>query len=60
MADMWRRLKKVLKVYKDALDRIPASPVVNAKYAFRLDAALLASLMAQFDFEIDQILLEGG
>lgn len=60
MADMWRRLKKVLKVYKDALDRIPASPVVNAKYAFRLDAALLASLMAQFDFEVDQILLEGG
>lgn len=60
MRDFARRLRLVVKVYKDGLARIPATLVVNASYTFRLDGSLLTALLAQLDLEVDSILLEGG
>lgn len=60
MADFKRRLRRVLGVYRAALARIPASPVVNKRYEFRLDQFLLRALLSQVDLEVESILLEGG
>lgn len=60
MQDFGGRMRRVGQAYRSALDRIPAEPVVNRRYTFRLDQALLRSLLAQLDLEVDSILLEGG
>lgn len=60
MREFSTRINKVLRAYKDALERIPAEPVVNAKYTFRLDSFLLGTILAQLDAEVNDILLEGG
>lgn len=60
MREFGRRLKLVVATYKRGIARIPASPVVNASYTFRLDGGLLAALLSQLDLEVDSILLEGG
>lgn len=60
MREFSTRINKVLRAYKDALERIPAEPVVNAKYTFRLDSFLLGTILAQLDAEVNAILLEGG
>jgi len=60
MRDFDRRMRRVAKAYRQALERIPAAPVVNRRYTFDLDRVLLDSLLAQLSMEVDSILLEGG
>lgn len=60
MRDMSARLRRVGKVYREALGRIPAEPTVNRRYTFQLVPTLLKSLLAQLDIEIATIFLEGG
>lgn len=60
MREFDRRIKRILKLYNEAVIKIPAEPVVNRRYVYRLDASLLRSLLVQFDLEVDSILLEGG
>lgn len=60
MRDFSSRIRRVIKVYKAALGRIPAEPAVNARYTFRLVPTLLKSLLAQLDLEVASIFLEGG
>src|SRR5690606_38607717 len=55
-----RRLKKVARAYKAAVEQIPAEPAVNRRYTYRLDQFLLRTLMTRLDLEVDAILLEGG
>ena len=55
-----RRMRRVGKAYVAAMERIPAELAVNAKYTFRFDRFLLATILAQLDIEIDGILLEGS
>ncbi|MGR7948837.1 phage minor head protein [Alcaligenes sp. RM2] len=60
MRDFNVRIKKVAKAYRAALDEIPAEPVVNRRYQFRLDTYLLRTLLARLDAIVAEILLEGG
>lgn len=55
-----RRFTHIGKEYAKLIDRIPSQPVVNRRYIFDVDQALIASLLAQGDLFIDSILLEGG
>lgn len=60
------RIRKATKAYKSALDRVPASPVVNrsaatgTRYEFRLDPFLLSALLNEAAAVVDRELLEGG
>lgn len=58
--DFKSRLRRIGKQYKALLDRIPRELQINSVYQFRLDAVLLASLLAQSDIDVDTLLLEGG
>lgn len=60
MKDFDRRMRRIRNGYVEALARIPAEPVVNKRYTFRLDQALLSSSFADTDRLVDEILLEGG
>lgn len=60
MADFARRLRKVQKTYTDALDRFPASPVVNRRYEYRLDPLMLDIIFDDASVLVDSILLDGG
>ncbi|WAI83203.1 MULTISPECIES: phage minor head protein [Achromobacter] len=60
MKDFDRRMRRIRNGYVEALGRIPAEPVVNKSYTFRLDQALLSSIFADTDRLVDEILLEGG
>lgn len=60
MRDFARRLRRVAQAYIDGLAMIPATPVVNARYTFRLDNQLLDYVLAQAGAAVDEILLEGG
>lgn len=60
MADFARRLRKVQKAYIDALDRFPASPVVNRRYEYQLDPLLLNIVLNDASVLVDAVLLEGG
>ncbi|EDW0102774.1 phage head morphogenesis protein [Salmonella enterica subsp. salamae serovar 6,7:z:1,5] len=60
MRDFSRRLNKVKKIYLDALQRIPASPAVNARYEFQLNPSILSMILADASYLVDQVLLEGG
>lgn len=57
-----RRIRQVLKVYKQALERIPFEVItVNAQaYAFQIDGAELGRLFDLTGRLVDDILLEGG
>lgn len=55
-----KRMRKIRDAYVSALKIIPAEPVVNERYTFRLDQALLAALYAEMSITVDTILLEGG
>lgn len=55
-----RRLRRVAAVYVAALERIPAAPVVNARYSFELLPGVLDALLTSAGFEVDEILLDGG
>lgn len=60
MLEFDRRMRVIRKAYVAALGRIPAEPVVNKRYVFRLDQALLSALFAEVDVMVDRVLLEGG
>lgn len=62
MADFQRRMRQVLKLYRDALNATPYTVVtVNAtRYDFDLNPAILASLTAEINASVDRVLLEGG
>ena len=60
MKDFARRINQVNKVYQNALNRIPASPAVNAKYEFQLNPSILSQILTDASYLVDQILLEGG
>ncbi|MGP3005716.1 phage minor head protein [Serratia marcescens] len=60
MREFAKRLKLITKGYIDILNRIPAEPVVNERYTFRLDQGLLSMLLQNGEALVDEILLEGG
>lgn len=60
MKDFARRLKKIGKAYTSALERIPASLSVNAKYTYQLDPMLLSMVLDDSSILVDSVLLEGG
>lgn len=60
MRDFRARMTKIRKAYKDVLDRIPTDLAINAKYAYRLDPAVLAQALSGAGATVDAILLEGG
>lgn len=60
MRDFSMRIRKAVKIYKAVLGQIPAEPVVNAKYAYRLVPTIFWSLLAQADLEMESIFLDGG
>lgn len=57
MREFAKRLRQVRDLYKTAIKRFPYEMVVNARYAFRLDAALLAAILSNLDFEVDLLLM---
>lgn len=60
MRQLDRRVRRVAKAYRDALDRIPVEPAVNRRYEFRVDITLFRALLDQTSLEVDAALLEGG
>ncbi len=60
MREFDRRMRKIRDGYVAALDRIPAQPVVNEQYTYRLDQALLSVIFADTNLMVDEILQEGG
>lgn len=62
MADFDRRMRQVLRLYKDALKATPYKAVtVNVtRYEFELNPAILAMMTEEIDRAVDRILLEGG
>lgn len=60
MREFDRRMRKIRDGYLAALDRIPAQPVVNEQYTYRLDQALLSAIFADTNLMVDEILQEGG
>lgn len=62
IADFQRRMRQVLRLYRDAVKATPAQAVtVNAvRYEFDLRPEVLAALTAEIEAAVDRILLEGG
>lgn len=60
MKDFARRMKKIGKAYKSALDKIPSSLAVNARYEYQLNPTLLSIILNDASYLVDQVLLEGG
>lgn len=60
MKDFARRINKVKAVYQNALNRIPASPAVNARYEFQLNPTILSQILSDASYLVDQILLNGS
>lgn len=60
MREFTRRMKKVSRIWVDTLNRIPSDQVVNKRYNFRLDPALIAAMLAEASNSTDNELLEGG
>lgn len=59
-AEFRRRLREVLRVYTDKLDKVPRELVPNARYAFDLRPEMLAAIFADVDTLVDEIMLDGG
>lgn len=55
-----KRIRRIAKAYQDILDRIPASPAVNLRYAFDLDTSLLSMLLSNASVMVDEILFGGS
>lgn len=62
MADFDRRMRRVARLYLDALRATPVQRVtINAtRYDFDLDPLVLANLLEEIERAVDRILLEGG
>lgn len=60
MKDFTRRMNKVLRAYKSALERIPSALTVNARYEYQLDPQLLSLILDDVSYLVDQVLLDGG
>ena len=60
MKDFARRMNKIGKAYKAALDKIPSSLAVNARYEYQLNPTLLSIILSDASYLVDQVLLEGG
>lgn len=60
MREFARRMRKIRDAYIEGLNRIPAEPAVNRRYAFNLDPLLLSSILSRSGGEVDAQLLEGG
>lgn len=60
MKDFTRRMNKVLRTYKSALERIPSALAVNARYEYQLDPQLLSLILDDASYLVDQVLLDGG
>jgi len=60
MKDFAGRINKVKTIYQNALNRIPASPAVNARYEFQLNPTILSQILSDASYLVDQILLAGG
>ncbi|MDI3440348.1 phage minor head protein [Erwinia sp. V90_4] len=59
MKDFARRIKKIGNAYAAALERIPASLAVNARYEYQLDPLLLNMILNDASLLVDSVLLEG-
>lgn len=60
MKDFARRMNKIGKAYKSALDKIPSSLAVNARYEYQLNPTILSIILNDASYLVDQVLLEGG
>jgi SPP1 gp7 family putative phage head morphogenesis protein len=60
MKDFARRVNLVTKAYQAALDKIPATLAVNARYEYQLNPSVLSMILADASYLVDQIMLEGG
>ncbi len=60
MKDFARRVNRVTKAYQAALDKIPATLAVNARYEYQLSPSVLSMILADASYLVDQIMLEGG
>lgn len=61
MREFGRRIDKVVQIYVDTLERIPAEPVVNVtRYTFRIDTQMFRSMIANAESMADLVMLEGG
>lgn len=60
MKDFARRLKQIGKAYASAVERIPATLSVNAKYTYQLDPYLLSMVLDDSSLLVDSVLLDGG
>ncbi|HFZ1094917.1 TPA: phage minor head protein [Klebsiella oxytoca] len=60
MKDFARRMNKIVKAYKSALDKIPSSLAVNARYEYQLNPTILSIILNDASYLVDQVLLEGG
>ena len=60
MLDFEGRLRKCVQAYQSVLDRLHAKPVINAKYEFALDIAVLMQMLDSASIAVDDILLQGG
>ncbi len=59
MKEFARRLKKIGSAYVAALESIPASLAVNAKYEYQLDPSILTMILNNASVLVDSVLLEG-
>ena len=60
MKDFARRMNKINKAYRSALDKIPSSLAVNARYEYQLNPTLLSIILNDASYLVDQVLLEGN
>lgn len=60
MKDFARRMNKISKAYKAALDKIPSSLAVNARYEYQLNPTLLSIILNDASYLVDQVLLDGN
>ncbi|EOZ4763741.1 TPA: phage minor head protein [Enterobacter hormaechei] len=60
MKDFARRMNKIGKAYKSALEKIPSSLAVNARYEYQLNPTILSIILNDASYLVDQVLLEGG
>lgn len=60
MKDFARRMNKIGKAYKSALERIPSSLAVNARYEYQLNPTILSIILNDASYLVDQVLLEGS
>lgn len=60
MKDFARRMNKIGKAYKSALDKIPSSLAVNARYEYQLNPTLLSIILNDASYLVDQVLLDGN